>query len=221
MLVSFLPDNWQDLAAETGALKGLRKNKSAENLLRVLLLHLVAGTRCWRRCPGPAGGTGRTVLGGAVESAPEVTGVAALTVPGTVSGARLGIVRSRGLAGAGAGCHDGQGAGQNGVAVARALQRSAAVAGLRLLPADRDGRDWHGGELHTVPNQGRRLPAGGPGLLDGAGPAACGAGGRAGDRACEYGLAGVSKRPTNSRLICWRRWGHCGVLVGSALGMSG
>jgi hypothetical protein len=43
VLVSFLPDNWQDLAAETGALKGLRKNKSAENLLRVLLLHLGCG----------------------------------------------------------------------------------------------------------------------------------------------------------------------------------
>ena len=43
LLVSFLPDNWQDLAAETGALKGLRKNKSAENLLRMLLLHLGCG----------------------------------------------------------------------------------------------------------------------------------------------------------------------------------
>lgn len=43
LLVSFLPANWQDLAAETGALKGLRKNKSAENLLRVLLLHLGCG----------------------------------------------------------------------------------------------------------------------------------------------------------------------------------
>ena len=43
LLVSFLPANWQDLAVETGALKGLRKNKSAENLLRVLLLHLGCG----------------------------------------------------------------------------------------------------------------------------------------------------------------------------------
>ena len=43
LLVSFLPTNWQELAAETGALKGLRKNKSAENLLRVLLLHLGCG----------------------------------------------------------------------------------------------------------------------------------------------------------------------------------
>ena len=43
LLVSFLPANWQALAAETGALKGLRKNKSVESLLRVLLLHLDCG----------------------------------------------------------------------------------------------------------------------------------------------------------------------------------
>ena len=43
LLVSFLPANWRELATETGALKGLRKNKSAENLLRVLLLHLGCG----------------------------------------------------------------------------------------------------------------------------------------------------------------------------------
>ena len=43
LLVSFLPSNWRELAASTGALKGLRKDKSAENLLRVLLLHLGCG----------------------------------------------------------------------------------------------------------------------------------------------------------------------------------
>ena len=43
LLVSFLPGNWRDLAASTGALKGLRKDKSAENLLRVLLIHLGCG----------------------------------------------------------------------------------------------------------------------------------------------------------------------------------
>ena len=39
VLLSFLPDNWRELAASTGALKGLRKDKSPENLLRVLLVH--------------------------------------------------------------------------------------------------------------------------------------------------------------------------------------
>lgn len=40
LLVSFLPADWRALATDTGALKGLRKDKSAETLLRVLLLYL-------------------------------------------------------------------------------------------------------------------------------------------------------------------------------------
>ena len=43
VLESFLPRNWQDLIVATGALKGLHMHKSAENLLRVLLLHLGCG----------------------------------------------------------------------------------------------------------------------------------------------------------------------------------
>ncbi len=43
VLLSLLPANWAALAVETGALKGLRKNKSAEGLLRVLLIHLGCG----------------------------------------------------------------------------------------------------------------------------------------------------------------------------------
>ena len=43
VLVSFLPRNWRALAVETGALKGLRKDKSPECLMRVLLLHLGCG----------------------------------------------------------------------------------------------------------------------------------------------------------------------------------
>ena len=43
MLVGFLPAGWEALAAESGALKGLRKDKSPENLLRVLLLYLGSG----------------------------------------------------------------------------------------------------------------------------------------------------------------------------------
>ena len=43
LVVSFLPGNWRELAASTGALKGLRKDKSPENLLRVLLMHLGCG----------------------------------------------------------------------------------------------------------------------------------------------------------------------------------
>ena len=43
VLMSFLPHRWRDLASETGALKGLRKDKSVENLLRTLLIHLGCG----------------------------------------------------------------------------------------------------------------------------------------------------------------------------------
>lgn len=43
LLISFLPSGWREMAADTGALKGLRKDKSVENLLRTLLLHLGCG----------------------------------------------------------------------------------------------------------------------------------------------------------------------------------
>ena len=43
LLLTFFPDDWEDLARECGALKGLRKDKSADSLLRVLLLHLGCG----------------------------------------------------------------------------------------------------------------------------------------------------------------------------------
>ena len=43
LLVSFFPSNWRDLARRSGALKGLRQDKSEEHLLRVLLLHVGCG----------------------------------------------------------------------------------------------------------------------------------------------------------------------------------
>ena len=43
LLVSFFPANWRELAVSTNALKGLRKDKSEENLLRTLLIHLGCG----------------------------------------------------------------------------------------------------------------------------------------------------------------------------------
>ena len=43
LLLRFLPPGWEALAVESGALKGLRKDKSPENLLRMLLLHLGCG----------------------------------------------------------------------------------------------------------------------------------------------------------------------------------
>lgn len=43
LLVSFLPQNWKLLARKTAAMKGLRQDKSEENCLRVLLMHLGCG----------------------------------------------------------------------------------------------------------------------------------------------------------------------------------
>jgi hypothetical protein len=43
LLMSFFPVDWRGLAARSGALKGLRQDKSAESLLRVLLLHVGCG----------------------------------------------------------------------------------------------------------------------------------------------------------------------------------
>ena len=43
LLMSFFPENWMDLASETNALKGLRKDKDTEDFLRTLLIHLAGG----------------------------------------------------------------------------------------------------------------------------------------------------------------------------------
>ena len=43
VLRSFLPVGWEELGRSSGALKGLRKDKSADSVLRVLLLHLGCG----------------------------------------------------------------------------------------------------------------------------------------------------------------------------------
>ncbi len=43
LLIKFLPKNWETMAKDTGAIKGLRKDKSPEKLLRVLLMHIACG----------------------------------------------------------------------------------------------------------------------------------------------------------------------------------
>ena len=43
VLASFWPVNWPDLAAESGALRGWRKDQSPDPLLRPLLIHLGGG----------------------------------------------------------------------------------------------------------------------------------------------------------------------------------
>ena len=141
------------LAASTGVLKGLRKDKSAENLLRVLLMHLGCGHS--DRRASAAGGAGRAVVGGVVEATEEVAGALCIE-----------LFRERGVEmAAGGGFEvragdDGEGAGQVRVAVAHSLQRAVAVAGVRLLQAHRDGGARHGGIAAAVPDRRGRLPAG-------------------------------------------------------------
>jgi len=43
ILLSLFPENWVELASATDALKGLRKDKAAENYLRTLLIHVGCG----------------------------------------------------------------------------------------------------------------------------------------------------------------------------------
>lgn len=43
LLLSFFPTGWRDIAVSVGALKGLRKDKSAEHLLHTLLIHVGCG----------------------------------------------------------------------------------------------------------------------------------------------------------------------------------
>jgi hypothetical protein len=43
LLQTFFPDRWRELARETRALKGLRKDKGESEFLRTLLLHLACG----------------------------------------------------------------------------------------------------------------------------------------------------------------------------------
>lgn len=43
LLTDFFPARWQELAIQTDATKGLRKNKPIDNLLRVLLIHIACG----------------------------------------------------------------------------------------------------------------------------------------------------------------------------------
>jgi hypothetical protein len=43
LLLLFFPPNWKELGQETEALKGLRQDKSEENYMRTLLLHLGCG----------------------------------------------------------------------------------------------------------------------------------------------------------------------------------
>ena len=169
VLLSFLPQDWRELAQDTGALKGLRKDKTVDNLLRTLLLHLGCGHSLRE-----------TVVRARQAHLADLSDVALLKRLKKSKGwlhalcVRLfeeqGLASSRGrVPGPGRGCDDGEGTGTERVAVARALQRGPAVAGVRLLQADGDRRAGHGRIVGAVPDPCRRPCAGRPRLFDRAG----------------------------------------------------
>ena len=161
MLLSFLPRGWRELAQDTGALKGLRKDKTVDNLLRTLLLHLGCG-HSLRETAVRARQAHLADLSdvAAVEAAEEVQGLAARAVCPSV---RRAGPRSRPggrVPGAGGGCDDGEGNGPERVDVAAALQRGPAVADVRLLQADACRGAGHRRILGAVPGPCRRPRAG-------------------------------------------------------------
>ena len=139
MLLSFLPRDWRELAQDTGALKGLRKDKAVDNLLRTLLLHLGCGhslreTVVRARQAHLADLSDVALLKRLKKSKWLVARALCPAVRGAGSGGRP----RRGVPGVGRGCDDGEGTATERVAVAPALQRGSAVADVRLLQTDGD-----------------------------------------------------------------------------------
>ncbi len=130
VLLSFLPRDWRELAQDTGALKGLRKDKTVDNLLRTLLLHLGCGhslreTVVRARQARLADLSDVALL----KRLKKSKGLAARAVCASVRGAGSGGHPRRRVPGPGGGCDDGEGTGTERVVVAAALQRGPAVAG--------------------------------------------------------------------------------------------
>ena len=122
LLLSFLPRNWQELAVQHGALKRLRKNKSAEHLLRVLLLHFGCGHSLQETVVrARQAGLAEPVGGGLVEALEKVAGLVARAVWGVIPRARRRAGRERGAADGGDRRHHDQGTRQDRFAVATAL----------------------------------------------------------------------------------------------------
>ena len=131
VLRSFLPANWQELAQESGTLKGLRKDKSAQTLLRVLLLHLGCGhslreTVVRARKAGLADFSSVALFKRLKKSADWLRAlcVALFQEQGMALAGRWQ------LPGPGLRRDNGQGTWQDGLPVAHPLQRMPAVAGV-------------------------------------------------------------------------------------------
>ena len=168
---SFLPEGWRELARETGALKGLRKDKSVDALLRTLLLHLACGHSLRE-----------TVVRARKANLADLSDVALLKrlrkSGDWLHALCVALFREQGMAmvgrwrvpGQGLRRDDGEGAGPDRGAVAPALQRAPSVAGVRLLQAHGERGTGHGRGVLAVPGRRGRLCARRPGVLDCCGP---------------------------------------------------
>lgn len=133
VLMSFLPR--QRLATETGALKGLRKDKSVEKLLRTLLLHVGCPLRETAVRTKEANLADFTAVALAVK---EIEGLVASLVCRTVS--RAGPRGGKRILDQSFRCDHCKGAGQDRSALADSLQRQSSGSGMRLLQGHRDIR---------------------------------------------------------------------------------
>ena len=160
VLLSFLPQDWRELARDTGALKGLRKDKAVDNLLRTLLLHLGCGHSLRE-----------TVVRARQAYLADLSDVALLKrlkSKGWLHALCVRLFEQQGLPvvpggcvpGSGRGCDDGEGTGTERVAVAPALQRGPAVADVRLLQADGDMHNQPPARVGHVANAPRGRSAG-------------------------------------------------------------
>ena len=190
VLLSFLPQDWRELAQDTGALKGLRKDKTVDNLLRTLLLHLGCGHSLRE-----------TVVRARQAHLADLSDVALLKrlkkSKGWLHALCVRLFEEQGLAVIPGGAFQVRAVdattvkepGPSGSLWRVHYKRGPAVAGVRLLQADGDRRAGHGRIVGAVPDPCRRPCAGRPRLFDRAGHSPRGGRGRAADCACQYGVA--------------------------------
>ena len=219
VLVSFLPGNWRQLAQTNGALKGLRKDKSAETLLRILLLHLGYGYSLRE-----------TALRASKANLATLSDVALLKrlrkskdwlhalCVALFEEQGVNVFAGRRAAGQGIRCHDGQGTRQNRGALANPLQRAPSLPDLRLLQAHGDQGAGRRRVVGAIPHCSGRLRAGRPWLLDRPRHSPRGVFGRSGHRAPQHRrlAASTPQRPA-VRLVDSARlaqaWWHATVLA--------
>ena len=193
VLLGFLPSDWRELARETGALKGLRKDKSVESLLRTLLLHL---------------GCGHSLREAAVRARKahlaELSAVALLKrlrkSKAWLRALCVALFREQGIALTDIGgfqvrAFDATTVKEprsDRIVVAAALQRAPSLPDVRLLQAYGDRGAWRRRVAGAVPDPRRRLCPCRPRLRDCGGASPCGVLGRPRHGAGEHRRAAAS-----------------------------